>query len=282
MIEPLRSALQLHDVDDKSLAAIATEIQKRGIAVFYKQDLSQKKFVDLIKRFGECETPNKFMNPKEFPEISLVTATRDEEGHKVGMFGEGELGWHSNGNSRHNIDKILVSLFCVKSDPNATLSVCHTSLPFYDLTPQEQDYWKSIKIRLKFVNNTMYKLEEGDPELEFMSQHRGSIRKLVDHHPVTGEPYFYFPYHFIIKAWQGSKEIDHLELIERLKPIIFQSKYQHHCVFQEGDLVLMDQFTTLHRRSPVTRDRLLWRIASDYTHITPATTAFAEETWARA
>lgn len=269
MIEPYKADFQLFNADDTLLRSVASEIQRRGIAVFHEQDLDESKFIQLIKRIGECETPGKFMNPTEFPEISLVTARRDEHGQKVGMFGDGELGWHSNGNSRHMIDKILISLFCVKSDPNSTLSVCQTSQPFYDLTTEEQEYWKSIKIRLQFKNNTMYQLEENDPEYLFMSQHRGSIRRLVDKHPVTGQYYFYFPYFFIMRAWEGNKEIDHLEMIERLKPIIFKSKYQHHVVFRENDLVMMDQFTTLHRRTPVTQDRLLWRIASDYKIITP-------------
>lgn len=270
MIEPFKSTLKLHEQDLSSLEKIADLIQRRGLAIFYDQDLNERKFIDLLKRFGECEAPSQFMNPKEFPEIFLVTAKRDEKGHKLGMFGEGELGWHSNGNSRHLIDKILIALYCVKGDPNSTLSVCQTSQPFYELEPEEQEYWKSIRIRLKFQNNTMYNLADDDPELEFMSQNRGSIRRLVDQHPVTGDFYFYFPYFFIVKAWQGSKPIDHLEMIERLKPIIFKSKYQHHFVFNKGDLLLMDQFTTLHRRSPVTQDRLLWRIAADYKNITRA------------
>lgn len=270
MIHPFKATFQLHEADDATLKHVADQIQRNGLAVFHEQNLDQRKFVELIRRFGDCETPGQFMNPVEFPEISLVTAQRDDAGKKLGMFGEGELGWHSNGNSRHLIDKILISLYCVKSDPNATLSVCQTSMPFYDLTHEEQEYWKSIKIRLKFVNNSMYNLEEDDPELHFMSQHKGSIRKLVDRHPVTGEYYFYFPYFFIIKAWQGRKEIDHREMIERLKPIIFKSKYQHHHIFHPGDLLLMDQFTTLHRRTPVTRDRLLWRIASDFKKVTPS------------
>ena len=52
--------------------------------------------------------------------------------------------------------------------------------------------------KLKFKNNTIYNLEEGDPELEFMEASKGSIRKLVGKHPHTGQEYFYFPYHFEI------------------------------------------------------------------------------------
>jgi alpha-ketoglutarate-dependent taurine dioxygenase len=113
----------------------------------------------------------------------------------------------------------------------------------------------------------MYHLDEDDPELEFMSKNKGSIRPLVGQHPHTGADYFYFPYHFIIKAWEGKKPVDHEEIIERLKPIIFKSKYQRHHVFAEGDLLMMDQFTTLHRRTPVMGDRLLWRVACDYKRI---------------
>jgi alpha-ketoglutarate-dependent taurine dioxygenase len=207
------------------------------------------------------------MNPKEYPELFLVSDRKDEQGKKLGMFGGGELGWHSNGNSRHLIDKILIALYCVKGDVNTTLSICNTSQPFYDLSKEEQDYWRSITIRLKFQNDTMYHLDEDDPELEFMSKNKGSIRPLVGQHPHTGADYFYFPYHFIIKAWEGKKPVDHEEIIERLKPIIFKSKYQRHHVFAEGDLLMMDQFTTLHRRTPVMGDRLLWRVACDYKRI---------------
>ena len=246
---------------------VANEVQTKGYKVFHDLDLSEKEYVDIMKNFGELEAPGLFMNSKDHPELFYVTDKRDESGQKIGMFGGGELGWHSNGNSRHLIDKILISLYCVQGDPNTTLSVCNTSEPFYDLSKDEQEYYQSIKIRLKFQNNTMYHLDDDDPELEFMSQNKGSIRPLVGAHPHTFASYFYFPYHFIVKAWEGKKLIDHEELIEKLKPIIFKSKYQFHHVFAKGDLLLMDQFITLHRRTPVMGDRMLWRIASDYSGI---------------
>jgi alpha-ketoglutarate-dependent taurine dioxygenase len=246
----------------------AQHVQRQGYALFHDINFTEKEYIDYLKRFGELEAPGLFMNPDKYPELFIVTDKKDEAGNKIGMFGGGELGWHSNGNGRHLIDKILISLYCIEGDVNTTLSVCNTSDPFYDLSEDEQQYWKSIKIRLKFQNDTMYHLDDDDPELEFMSKNKGSIRSLVGQHPHTNRFYFYFPYHFIVKAWEGKKPIDHKEMIERLKPIIFQSKYQFHHVFARGDLLLMDQFTTLHRRSPVMGDRLLWRIAGDYNRCT--------------
>lgn len=259
--------LQVYNYNDTELKDLATKIQTQGLSILHEQQFTESQIVEFFKRIGECEAPGLFMNPKDHPELFLVSDRKDEHGNKTGMFGGGELGWHSNGNSRHLIDKILIGLYCIKGDPNTTLSVCNTSDPFYDLSEEDQAYWKSITIRLKFQNDTMYHLDDDDPELEFMSKNKGSIRPLVGTHPHTGKDYFYFPYHFIIKAWQGKTPVDHNEIIERLKPIIFKSRYQTHHVFAEGDLLMMDQFTTLHRRTPVMGDRLLWRVASDYGRI---------------
>ena len=267
MINPYKIDKQFKELDDKKLKQLAEVIHEEGVAVLYNQELNEREYIDTMKKFGECETPFLFMNPKEYPEIFLVTGKKID-GKKIGMFGDTELGWHSNGNSRHLIDKILIGLYCVKEDINTTLSVCNTSQPFYDMSEDEKEYWRSITIRLKFKNNTIYDLEEDDPELEFMSKNKGSIRPLVGTHPHTGKEYFYFPYHFIIKAWADKKQIDHEEMINKLKPKIFKSQYQYHHIFKEGDLLLMDQFTSLHRRTPVMdNNRLLWRIASDFKKI---------------
>lgn len=267
MIEPFKTIQDIKSLDDGHIRQLARVIHQDGVAVMYNQNLKENDYIDFMKRFGECESPDLFMNPKDYPEIFLVTA-KTVDGKKIGMFGDTELGWHSNGNSRHLIDKILIGLYCVKEDINTTLSVCNTSKPFYDMSKDEQEYYRSITIRLKFKNNTIYDLKEGDPELEFMSKNKGSIRKLVDIHPHNMSEYFYFPYHFICKAWEGKKQIDHEELISKLKPKIFKSQYQYHHIFKEGDLLLMDQFTSLHRRTPVMdNNRLLWRIASDFKNV---------------
>ena len=266
---------QILNLPRDRLAWEATMTQVRGHSIYHEQDLNADSYVELMKKFGECETPDLFMNPKDNPEIFLVTSKKDEQGKKLGMFGDTELGWHSNGNSRHNVDKILIGLYCVKEDFNTCLSICNTTKPFADLTEDQKNYYRGVTIKLKFKNDTIYHLDEDDPELEFMSASKGSIRKLVGKHPHTGQEYFYFPYHFIEKAWLrmacagGTKQImDVNSMIQDLQKIIFKSKYMKHHIFRKGDLVFMDQFTSLHRRTPVYDiNRLLWRVACDYRNI---------------
>lgn len=259
---------QILNFDNGVLKQETKMIQLRGHSIHHEQDLSANDYVKLMKRFGDCETPDLFMNPKDNPEIFIVTGKKDKQGKKLGMFGDTELGWHSNGNSRHNVSHILIGLYCVEEDDNTCLSICNTTQPFQALTEEQQEYYRDITIKIKFKNDTIYHLDEGDPELEFMSASRGSIRKLVGRHPHTNAEYFYFPYHFIDQVWHKKQKIDIDPFIEDLKKIIFKSQYQTHHIFKKGDLVLMDQFTSLHRRTPVyDNNRLLWRVASDYSKI---------------
>ena len=256
--------LQLYDFTDDELRDVMRQVQHDGLAIFTEQEYTEAQLTSIFKRIGECEAPGLFMNDPDHPEIFKVSGERDGDGNKIGMFGDGELGWHSNGNSRHLIDKILIGLYCVKGDPNTTLSICNTSQPYYDLSEDEREYYESIKIKIKFKNHTMYSLDDDDPELEFMNKNRGSIRNLIGVHPHNDLKYFYFPYHFICGAWEGKKKVDHEPIIEKLIPKIFKSKHQTHHIFQQGDMLFMDQFTSLHRRTPVMGPRLLWRVASDY------------------
>ena len=254
-----------------SIYDIATKVQNDGYIIFHEQNFNEASYIKFMKSFGECEAPGYFMNPKEYPEIYLVTSKKDKHGKKIGMFGDTELGWHSNGNSRHNVSHILIGLYCVNEDENTTLSICNTARPFQNLDDKLKDYYRDITIKIKFKNNTFYHLKDDDEELALISAHKGSIRKLVGVHPhIIQQPseYFYFPYHFIEKAWYKKKKIDVNKLIKDLKEIIFKSKYMTHHIFKSGDLIFMDQFTTLHRRTPVLdNNRLLWRIACDYSNV---------------
>ena len=70
----------------------------------------------------------------------------------------------------------------------------------------------------------------------------------------------------ITKAWHDGKLINDLdELQEKFDKVINRTKYIKDIVFRPGDILIMDQFYTLHRRSPImNKNRELWRVAIDY------------------
>ena len=266
---------QILNFSDEELKKVARKVQEGNPVLFFEQDLTQSDYVKLMKRFGEPETPKLWMNPKDNPEIFIVTGKRHQDGSKVGMFGDKELGWHSNGNSRKDVKKILVGLYCEKPCQDTTLSIVNTRDVFRDLPEEEKEYLRGLYCLFKFKNNTMMELDEDDPELDVMDSHVGTIRKLVDKHPHTGEEYIYFSYHFIQKVWhkapgEGKKKIDRDQMVNTIYDKIFRSKYMTHHIFKKGDLILMDQFASLHRRTAINDlDRELWRIAADYSNIMP-------------
>jgi len=52
------------------------------------------------------------------------------------------------------------------------------------------------------------------------------------------------------------------------KSLSVETSISHTVSVKEGDVLTMDQFTSLHRRTPVMdTNRLLWRIASDFKKI---------------
>ena len=274
MTTQIQNSKKLADFSDKEILEVAKEVQTGRPVFFYEQDLTQADYIKVMRRFGEPETPRLWMNPKDNPEIFIVSGKKID-GQKVGMFGETELGWHSNGNSRKDIKKILVGLYCHKECEDTTLSMVNTRDVFRDFSQEDKDYYSNITCYFKYKNNTMMVIEEGDPELEVMDGHSGQIRELVGKHPHTGEEYIYFSYHFIRKVWYtppGGKRqvVDRDEFVDKLFKKIMRSKYMDHHIFKVGDLILMDQFASLHRRTAINDlNRELWRIANDYNNILP-------------
>ena len=52
MIDPFKATFQLQQADRKILENVVGHIHSRGLAIFYEQDLNERKFVDLMKRRG--------------------------------------------------------------------------------------------------------------------------------------------------------------------------------------------------------------------------------------
>ena len=89
-----RMTLQVYNYTDTELKDLATKIQTQGLTILHEQQFTESQIVEFFKRIGECEAPGLFMNPKDHPELFLVSDRKDEHGNKTGMFGGGELGWH--------------------------------------------------------------------------------------------------------------------------------------------------------------------------------------------
>lgn len=270
---------QILNFSDEQLKDLAEELIAKGHVILYDQVMTMDQYVEVCNRIGNCEYYNYFMNPPERPEVSLVSGERDENGKVLGVFGDSELQWHANGVARHKFDQIIVSLYCVEECIDTVLSICNQCDAFAELSERDKERFRKIDIQLDDKKDAIYKMSDHDlPDhparereiktgAEFYKEDIDR-RPLVGKHPIDGREYLYFMVPYIVGAFENGERINHEALYEELWEKLFNSRNMKHHVFRKGDLLLMDQLHTTHRRSPVKRKiRKLWRCAFDYSNI---------------
>lgn len=272
---------QILDYTHEEFAELVTKIVDKGSAVLYDQKLTRQELAAVCAKMGKVEELDYFMNPKDSPQISIVSG-KVIDGKAIGMFGPTELEWHANGTGRYDFDEVCVGLYCQTECIDTVLSLVDQRASFAELSEEDKEYFRSIDINLNNsgprariwrddgVYSKAYK-SQGEASFRIGQEHYKETidrRPLVAKHPVDGTEYFYPMFIYLYKAWVNDVEMTQEEFdkfFNRLNSIVTRSKYMVHHVFREGDLLFMDQLITSHRRSAVkNKDRQLWRTAFDY------------------
>ena len=267
-----RKMKQILDYTDEGLAQLVKKLVKDGQVVLHEQKLTMNQYADVLTRIGEVEKLDYYMNPKEEQRLSFVG--------KDYLFGDTELLWHANGTGRYNFKEICVGLYCVYECIDTVLSINNNCSAFADLSEEKKNYYRNIDIRLDnsgpraklWPEDSDYKGVAEDTFRVGQEHYKENVdrRPLVGIHPFDGREYIYFMVPYIVKAFtKDGKEIEDFEkFYKTLWDDVIKSKYQYHHVFKVGDLLLMDQLHTIHRRSPIKdKDRMLWRTAFDYSKV---------------
>lgn len=268
---------------DEEFAHLVNKIVNDGSAVLHDQNLTRQELAYACSKMGKVEELDYFMNPKDSPQISIVSGAIDENGKAIGMFGPTELEWHANGTGRYNFTEICVGLYCETECVDTVLSIVDQCKAFEDLSDEEKDYYRNIDIHLDNTRGVAQSIWRDDGVYSKAYQTAGKEdqfrlgqehyqeeidrRPLVAKHPVSGREYFYPMFIYLFNAWykDGAELENFAEFKDKLYEVITQSRYMFHHVFRKGDLLFMDQLTTSHRRSAVrNKDRQLWRTAFDY------------------
>ncbi len=235
------------------------------LVVFKNQNLNKSELAMIANRIGRVEKLRVPFADKSVPEVLLVTNKKNEKGEFIGMFGEEELGWHSNGNSRKNIFDSCVALYCEMPGEETITKWVNTRKAFEELEEDYRDLAEKVSLNIKFQNNRIYNLSKNSNEYKAFQKTSGFIRELVYEHPLDRKKGLYFPYHFVEKVNLPSDcEISEEDFLEELKKRVFKEEFMTDISFEKGDLVFSDQLHSLHKRSKVQGDRLLYRLAFNY------------------
>ena len=270
------SGIDLTTMSDADIKEFGKRLIEDNVVVIRDQNMTEDQLVHALSCIGRlmvvAAPKAQYATHPTHKYLTRVTNRRDDDGKKIGIFAEKELHWHSNGNFRETGRECCVALYCVEpGDPGTGItSFVDTRKAFNDLPDDLKELVEDVDVNLQFENKTFYDLDEDDPELAFFNSKDyypdGVVKPLVYKHPFSGEKGLYFAFYSIVKMWRRSGALlDEQALRQRLIDHVFQEKYiYHHDTWRKGDLILMDQFHSLHRRSPVQGDRFLWRVTMDY------------------
>lgn len=266
---------------DQEYTELVHKIVDKGSIVLHDQNLTRQQLAEVCAKMGEVEELDYFMNPKDSPQISIVSGAI-VDGKAIGMFGPTELEWHANGTGRYNFKEICVGLYCETECVDTVLSIVDQCKAFEELPEADKEYYRTIDIHLNNekgvappiwrddgVYSKAYRTAGEESFRTGQSNYKENIdrRPLVAKHPVSGREYLYPMFIYLYKAYykDGTPLEDFDRFKDKLYADITRSRYMVHHVFRKGDLLFMDQLLTSHRRSAVkNKDRQLWRTAFDY------------------
>lgn len=247
-------------------------LAEKTVLVFRGQTLSPADEVKFCGQFGDMDQHREFTPQMTksicipgFPEISRVTGKLDDEG-MPGLHGhKGDLDWHCNKVSNPN-RKPIVYLYSLEGSKGSRTSWTNSVFAYADLP---------ANIKKKINDLTM------DVSLSFKGySDLGKIFNLKDdvitpnYHPrivqknAMGHTSLYFPF-LQIAGVRGLSDSESRDLSDFLIGHMMQDKYLYHHDWEDGDVVISDQWSGLHKRWAFEgmESRLLHRIAMDYSKI---------------
>ncbi len=257
----------LNQLQNSDLQNIIKLLSRELVVLFRQQKLKPHKEASLCHIFGEVE----IMPPEvsyrcpmgsdgqPILEIQRVTGQKDNQGRELGLFGHNEtLDWHANRASFIEGRKSVVWLYSVRGSTGSRTSWCNTQKAFEDLSESTKKDLRKMKAFYGFMPGRY------TPVNGFKSHVNPTPTPIVRFSQHTGREGLYFPF-LQMFGIEGMSENSFQEFIEMIKKHILQDQYIYHHDWQDGDVLLSDQWFSIHKRWPCdVSERLLHRITFNY------------------
>jgi alpha-ketoglutarate-dependent taurine dioxygenase len=248
---------------------IAKLLATNTIVVFKGQSLTTQDEVNIAKMFKNPQqfhteiedSPDAMFQGAEVPNSEKyalrVSGAKDEHG-RTGIAGHtDEMQWHANDQTTPS-RRSLVWLYSVHGSKGSRTSYNNNILSYNSLSKEKRDPLENLKLTiLKEVSLR----EDADDISEEIENYTPSL--IVEN--IAGKRGFYFPF-LQISGFEGlsSEESDHI--IKWLSEYTTQEKFCYHHDWDDGDVVIAEQWLGIHKRWPFDgiENRLLHRLAFDF------------------
>jgi len=208
--------------------------------------------IEIAKRIGKIPYVEQWPEIKNRREKVLFEGPGVIKVTEGGLFGHKEtLDWHANKASSPNRSPI-VWIYAVKGSEGSITSWIDNRKAYEDLPNDIKKQCENIKITCGFKRGNY----TDDP---FFREHHNKENKFnLVYTNEAGIKGLYFPY---LQVMGGLSD----DLFEYLKSHILQDKYRYDHYWQDGDVVISEQWLTIHKRHAFDKmhERLMYRITID-------------------
>jgi taurine dioxygenase len=253
--------IDLKTIDQNGVTELAKLIAKNTCVVIRDQFLSVQEEVRVIKMFKDPYSFDPDNRPMEAGykncvvsgsegHIIRVTADVDEHGNPGFAGDTDELKWHCNDATRSE-RRAIVWLYGIKGTAGSRTTWNNNVLSYSDLDQDTKDKLQPLRIRMQHWKSGNAGKEDYAPNLVVKN--------------IAGVTSLFFPF-LQIRYIDGMTPEESKTIMDPLIEHTTQEKYLYHHDWRDGDLIISDQWSGIHKRwpFPYMKDRLLHRIVFNY------------------
>ena len=253
-------------------------VAEHGYLVIENSGASPEEFAKWNLAFGYHISPDIWCTDKEHSEYFWRVTNEKVDEKNQGLFADDELDWHSN-LVPHADAQEVIGLYGKTITYDTETWIC-TSIPYMrKLSATTKELYKSLYTKLNHSGGTPinqpwrpdWDKKYTDTVMNDIKQNRNKSRadfvdkrfkewrgvldkhKLVPNHPLGIEGIFFQPYE--ITEFVGLLNFSHKELYNEIYKDFITDNYTYKHKWKPGDILLMDQLTTIHRRPTIAKDQ---------------------------
>jgi taurine dioxygenase len=255
----------INELTDEEIIEVGKLVVKNMVVVFKGQQLTPEEELNFCSKIGNYQYyPHDVERIKHIrvnAGILRVTGKKNEYGEE-GLFGhKAALDWHADQPSNKERPP-LIWLYAVEGTKGSRTSWINNIYSYNDLPDNIKKKIETIKLfcgyKVGAYSNSTFFIEHIN---------RTNPISLV-HTNKEGNKGLFFPFLQIFE-FENYSNNEFKEIMNMLTEHVLQEKYMYHHEWDDGDVVISEQWLSIHKRWPFEdmSKRILHRIAFDYSKI---------------
>ncbi|PMR78716.1 TauD/TfdA dioxygenase family protein [Billgrantia endophytica] len=245
----------LSEIDYVRLVSI---LENTGLLIVRNQDISPRSLIDFTRYFGKaCAYTRSKFELEDYPEI-LVLSNIKKDGKGIGSPVSGRA-WHIDGHYLDEFPRATILAMKILQKEGGNTHFANIQAAWSSLPEEVANRVKTLKATISRVKSREYNYPERGPATpEEVEEWEDVIHPVLIRHPVTGRAGLGVGGNV---PWDihGIDDVSALSLMTFLQEWTIRPEFTYEHVWREGDVIAWDNWTVMHKASPYSGERLLFR-----------------------